>query len=97
MLERFFVDAAHSFMKDDEHKFEDDKSEGFANHGPVMGDDLASMVGRILALLFVLLLISFFGQYFWNNYVVSLFSIAKPAKSVMQILGLFIFVRLMFP
>lgn len=109
MLESFFVSAAktamngeHGFEKDGEHGFEKDGEhgfEGFTSYGPAMGagGDLAGMIGRVLALLFVLLLISFFGQYFWNNYVTSLFTIAKPAKSVMQILGLFIFVRLMFP
>jgi hypothetical protein len=83
------------FEEHDGHKFE-----GFSPmYGPAMGHqgDLAGMIGRVLALIFVLLLISFFGQYFWNNYVTSLLTIAKPAKSVMQILGLFIFVRLMFP
>jgi hypothetical protein len=99
MLEGFFVDAAHSFMAN-EKPAEEKKEEGFESmYGPAMGaqGDLANMIGRVLALLFVLLLISFFGQYFWNNYVTSLLTIAKPAKSVMQILGLFIFLRLMFP
>jgi len=111
MLEGFFTSAANTFMTaDNGNGFEDkddkgfeehdgNKFEGFSSYGPAMGagGDLAGMIGRVLALLFVLLLISFFGQYFWNNYVTSLFTIAKPAKSVMQILGLFIFVRLMFP
>lgn len=112
MLEGFFVDAASSFMKETtpkENGFEDNEDpngempptkEGFSRmYSPVMGsqDDLAGMIGRVLALLFVLLLISFFGQYFWNTYVTSLFTFAKPAKSIMQILGLFVFVRLMFP
>lgn len=93
------------FGEHDEEKKEafgehdEEKNEGFSSYGPTMGDgrDLAGMIGRVLALIFVLLLISFFGQYFWNNYVTSLFTFTKPAKSVMQILGLFIFVRLMFP
>ena len=84
----------------EKHMEEGDKMEGFSPmYGPAMGaqGDLAGMIGRVVALLFVLLLISFFGQYFWNNYVTSLLTIAKPAKSVMNILGLFIFIRLMFP
>lgn len=112
MLEGFFVSAAKSFAaaKDDkvvekkfaEHEgFEDNApEEGFSSYGaaPLSGDmELASMIGRIVSLVFVLLLISFFGQYFWNNYVTKLFTIAKPATSVMQILGLFVFLRLMFP
>lgn len=112
MLEGFFVSAAKSFAaaKDEkglEKKFADpegfeDKEvpvEGFSSYGaPLSGDmELASMIGRIVSLVFVLLLISFFGQYFWNNYVTKLFTIAKPATSVMQILGLFVFLRLMFP
>lgn len=113
MIEGFFSDCARAFAntKDEKH-FQDDmakdeaeaslfaKEEGFTAQGyPVggMNGDLASMIGRILALVFVLLLISFFGQYFWNQYVTKLFTIARPATSVMQILGLFIFIRLMFP
>jgi hypothetical protein len=88
--------------KDEEEAALFAKEEGFTATGyPVGGvgvnGDLASMIGRILALVFVLLLISFFGQYFWNQYVTKLFTVARPATSVMQILGLFIFIRLMFP
>jgi hypothetical protein len=112
MLEGFFTSAAQTFMAEDGHhggSFEEHQDsngagetpqEGFAPmYAPASGmqGDLAGMIGRVLALLFVLLLISFFGQYFWNTYVTTLFTVTKPAKSVMQILGLFIFVRLMFP
>jgi hypothetical protein len=106
MLEGFFTSAAQTFMADNGNNSDQPESEGappqegFAPmYAPASGlhSDLAGMIGRVLALLFVLLLISFFGQYFWNTYVTTLFSITKPAKSVMQILGLFIFVRLMFP
>ena len=107
MLEGFFTSAANTFMTadngngfEDHGEHEEGKMEGFSPmYGPAMGaqGDLAGMIGRVVALLFVLLLISFFGQYFWNNYVTSLLTIAKPAKSVMNILGLFIFIRLMFP
>lgn len=106
MLEGFFTSAAKTFMTSEngngfeQQNGDEQPTEGFAPmYGPAMGPqgDLAGMLGRVLALIFVLLLISFFGQYFWNNYVTSLFTVTKPAKSVMQILGLFIFMRLMFP
>jgi hypothetical protein len=105
MLEGFLVNATNAFMNTSEqnneaHNENGSPDEGFAPmYAPAMNvqNDLAGMIGRVLALLLVLLLISFFGQYFWNNYVTSLFTVTKPAKSVMQILGLFIFMRLMFP
>lgn len=104
MLESFFVDATSSFMEEPvpvTPPQAEGEEEGFAPqmYYPGMGgqNQFANMIGRVLALLFVLLLISFFGQYFWNTYVTTLFTFTKPAKSVMQILGLFVFVRLMFP
>jgi len=74
--------------------------ESFATRGYPLGAgqrDLAGMIARVISLVLVLLLVSFFGQYFWNTYVTKIITIAKPATSVMQILGLFVFLRLMFP
>jgi hypothetical protein len=74
-------------------------AEGFsAGAGyPLMNESFASMLGYLLALVISLVIVSLFGQYFWNNSVVKLVSIAKPSTSFIQILGLFVFIRLMFP
>ncbi len=57
----------------------------------------ASYVGLVSALLaFVvsILIIAFIGKWLWNTIVLDLFTIAKPARSVWQLIGLAIFVKL---
>jgi hypothetical protein len=57
----------------------------------------ASYVGLVSALLaFVvsILIIAFIGKWLWNSIVLDLFTIAKPARSVWQLIGLAIFVKL---
>ncbi len=51
----------------------------------------------LIAFVLTLVILAFVGQLLWNNVVVDLFSIARPAKSVWQILGLYIFVALIRP
>lgn len=112
MIEGFLVDAAHAFASapTEEKQPEGEMhctgegamehDENFATRGYPVGAgqrDLAGMIARVVSLVLVLLLVSFFGQYFWNTYVTKIVTIAKPATSVMQILGLFVFIRLMFP
>jgi hypothetical protein len=72
-------------------------AEGFATGYPIMNESLAGMIGYLVALIISLVIVSLFGQYFWNNSVVKLVSIAKPSTSFLNILGLFIFIRIMFP
>lgn len=55
------------------------------------------LVAILIAFLLTLIILSFVGQLLWNNVVVDLFSIARPAKSVWQILGLYLFVALIRP
>jgi len=43
------------------------------------------------------LLVSLIGLWLWNYSVVPLFEFARPAKSVLQILGLVLFVTLIHP
>lgn len=81
----------------EEEKQEPGVSEGFLNGYPLMNESLASMLGYIVALVVSLVIVSLFGQYFWNTSVVKLVSIAKPSTSFLNILGLFVFTRLMFP
>ncbi len=49
------------------------------------------LIAVLIAFVITLVILAFIGQLLWNNVVVDLISIAKPAKSVWQILGLFIF------
>ena len=48
-----------------------------------------------LFLIFVALL--FVGKYLWNNVLVDLVSIAKPVKSVWQLIGLAVLISLLHP
>ncbi len=57
----------------------------------------ADFLGMLLAFVIALIILSFIGKYLWNNVVVDLFTVVKPAKSLWQILGLMIFVSLMLP
>lgn len=50
----------------------------------------------LLAFIISLVLLGFIGKYLWNNVVVELVSFAKPARSFWQILGLMIFVSLIY-
>lgn len=74
--------------------------EGFtsSNQDPVKRKDIYT---ELLAILFAfvvsLIILGFVGQLLWNNVVLELFTFAKPARSVWQILGLMIFVSLLRP
>lgn len=48
----------------------------------------------LLAFLLSLIILGFIGLWLWNTVVVDLFTIAKPARSFWQIIGLMIFVSL---
>ena len=75
--------------------------EGYTNPGgteaykppPAYAEALAA----ILAFTLSILLVSFIGLWLWNYSVVPLFEFARPAKSVLQILGLMVFVALIHP
>ena len=56
---------------------------------------IKSPVILILSFIIVELLVIIIGKYIWNNVVVYLIDIAKPAKSIWQILGLSILIKLM--
>ena len=49
------------------------------------------LVATILAFILSIAIVAFVGKWLWNNIVVDLFSFAKPARSVWQIIGLMIF------
>jgi hypothetical protein len=54
-------------------------------------------VAAVLAYIVAIILIALIGKYLWNGIVVDLVSVAKPAKSFWQILGLMIFISIMLP
>ena len=57
----------------------------------------ADFVAAVLAYIVAIILIALIGKYLWNGIEVDLVSIAKPAKSFWQILGLMIFISIMLP
>lgn len=57
----------------------------------------AEFLAAMLAFAIAIVLISFVGKWLWNEVVVELISVAKPAKSVWQVLGLFVFISLICP
>jgi len=56
-----------------------------------------SFVSVTLTFIFAIVILSFVGKLLWNGVIVDLFSFAKPARSIWQILGLMIFVSLLMP
>lgn len=73
--------------------------EGFLDNGNVDQKRVAYVDFITVALTFILAitLLAFIGKYLWNQVIVDLFSFAKPARSVWQILGLMVFVGLLVP
>jgi hypothetical protein len=60
-------------------------------------DTYVELIATLVAFVITLVILAFIGQLLWNNVIVDLFSFARPAKSVWQVLGLFIFVSLIRP
>ena len=54
-------------------------------------------ISFLLAFLISLVLLGFLGKYLWNEVVVDLFSFAKPARSLWQIIGLMFFTAIIMP
>ena len=73
--------------------------EGFVgmNSAEHRRDTYINFLSVMFAFIISLILIGFIGKYLWNYVVVELFSIAKPAKSFWQIIGLAIFLALVHP
>jgi hypothetical protein len=74
--------------------------EGFTSstQDPVKRKDIyMELLAVLLAFVISLVILGFVGQLLWNNVVMDLFSFAKPARSVWQIIGLMIFLSLIRP
>lgn len=54
------------------------------------------MVAVLIAFALALIILSFVGKLLWNGVIVELFTCVRPAKSFVQILGLFVFLSLLF-
>jgi hypothetical protein len=48
----------------------------------------------VLAFVVALIIIALIGQLLWNNIIVDLFTITRPAKSFLHVLGLMVFINL---
>jgi hypothetical protein len=73
--------------------------EGFLDQGNAEYRRRAYMdfVSVVLTYIVSIVVLSFIGKLLWNEVVVDIISFAKPARSFWQILGLMIFVSLLFP
>jgi hypothetical protein len=71
--------------------------------GFVSGDDskekresYIELATVLITFVLALTILSLIGKLLWNNVIVDLFTCVRPAKSFMEILGLFVFVSLLF-
>jgi hypothetical protein len=63
----------------------------------VKRDTYVDFAATLLAFVLSIVILGFFGKLLWNGVIVDLFSFAKPAKSFWQLVGLMVFVSLVFP
>ena len=52
------------------------------------------IIASLLSFIITIIIVSFIGKWVWNNIILDLFTVVKPAKSIWQILGLMIFLAL---
>jgi ABC-type multidrug transport system permease subunit len=73
--------------------------EGFLDQGNAEHRRRAYMdfLSVVVTYVIAITILSFVGKLLWNGVIVDLFSFAKPARSIWQILGLMIFVSLLLP
>jgi len=73
--------------------------EGFVDNGNVQQkrEAYVNFITVLLTFILATILLAFVGKFLWNGIIVDLFSCVKPAKSLWQILGLMVFVGLIFP
>ena len=71
--------------------------EGFVNPEDSVSKKQAyvEFAAGLISFVLALVILSLVGKLLWNGVIVDLLSIAKPAKSYWQILGLFIFTSLL--
>lgn len=59
-----------------------------------VSENAVQVIGSIVAVLVTTLILAVVGKWLWNNVVVKLISVAKPADNVWEILGLSLFLGL---
>lgn len=55
-----------------------------------------NLLGSFIAMLIIIIIILFIGKILWNDVLTTLVPTIKPAKSIWQILGLYILFSLLF-
>ena len=72
--------------------------EGFVNPtgSAEKKESYVELVSVLIAFILSLVILSLIGKLLWNGVVVDLFTCVRPAKSFWQILGLFVFLSLLF-
>lgn len=72
--------------------------EGFVNQedSKEKKDAYIGLAASLITFIIALVILAFIGKLLWNGVIVDLFSFAKPARSYWQIIGLFIFVSLLY-
>ena len=59
-------------------------------------DSYVELAAVLISFILALTNLSLIGKLLWNGVIVDLFDCVRPAKSFMQILGLYVFVSLLF-
>ena len=73
------------------------KTETFESRDGVAPAPAKLAVVSLITVFIMLLALLFVGKWLWNNVLVDLISIAKPVKSVWQLLGLALLMSLLHP
>ena len=59
-------------------------------------DSYVELAAVLISFILALTILSLIGKLLWNGVIVDLFDCVRPAKSFMQILGLYVFISLLF-
>jgi len=77
-------------------KFINASLEGFVgDNAKEKRDSYIELASILISFILALTILSLIGKLLWNGVIVDLFAFARPAKSFMQILGLYVFVSLL--
>lgn len=68
-----------------------------AQEGEVERSEMRTAVAALLAAVLSLLLIGFVGRWLWNGSVCKMFTFCKKVDGMLPIIGLYVFIRLLFP
>jgi hypothetical protein len=71
--------------------------EGFVNEDDSRQkkESYVNLAAVLISFIIALIILSLIGKLLWNGVMVELFTCLRPAKSFIQILGLFVFVSLL--